>query len=85
MLWLDKLKIAIIEKDTDSMAKLFKELPEFKSLEEMKEAQALIKESVRLLLALKEESAIIIKQIQKNRNFLKSTQAPQKNKFDIKY
>lgn len=85
MPWSTKLKIAIIEKDIDSMQDLLQNLPQFKTLEEMKEAQALFKESIRLASTLKDETSAAMKQMKKNMIFLKSTQAPHKNQFDKKF
>ena len=83
-MWLTKLKIAIIEKDTDALDKLLDQSPEFKSKKEMIEASYLLKEALEIVSALKDETSLILKKIKKNRDFLDSTQAPIATKLDIK-
>ena len=83
-MWLNKLKIAIIEKNTEQINALLEELPSFKDIEEMKEAQHLLKEAAILLISLKSETQDSMQQIQKNISFLKSTQANSTPTLDIK-
>jgi len=85
VIWLNKLQVAIIEKNTDSLdALLLDDLPEFKDVEEMKKASYLLIEASRLLHALKDDAAYQMKKIQKNIKFINSTQAPIVSKLDIK-
>lgn len=83
-MWLNNFKIALIEKDTDKLGKLIGSMPQLENLKEMEEAMYLMKEAKNLLFSLKNETALSMKQIQKNREFLKSALAPQVRKFDIK-
>ena len=83
-MWLTKLKIAIVEKDTDKLAKLMDNLPELETQEEMNEALYLIREAAELVYTLKDETAYSMKQIKKNLDFLKSTETKSASKLDIK-
>jgi len=82
--WLDSLKIAIIERDADKMGELFSDIPQFETLEDMKSAHSLIKEAMVVLYELQDETAKAMKQIKKNMEFLDSTQLPKQGTFDIK-
>ncbi len=84
MQWLNKLKIAIIEKKTEEIESLLKETPQLESVEDMKEAQYLFKEAMTLFTTLKDETQASMKQIQKNLSFLRSTQTKPIPSLDIK-
>lgn len=84
MIWLNKLQIAIIEKDTDSLDTLLDKLPEFKDIQDMKKASFLLIEASKLLHSLKDDTVCQMRKIQKNIKFLNSTQAPIVSKLDIK-
>lgn len=84
MKWSNRLKIAIIDKDTDTISQLLESMPQFSSLEEMQEAFHLIKQAKTLLETLKAETLSQMNQIKKNIDFLNSTQNTQKqNRLDI--
>ena len=84
LMWLKKLRIAIIEKDTDTLDKLLDETPDLKGVEEVESAMYLLKEAATLLYKLKDDTASTMKQLKKNMEFLESTEAPKIRKFDIK-
>jgi hypothetical protein len=84
-MWINKLKIALIEKNTNNIDKLMDEIPQLESLQEIEEALHLIEEAKSLVEGLKDETSASMKQMKKNINFLKSTQAPLKNKLDMKF
>ena len=83
-MWLNKLQIAIIEKDTEKLDELLETFPEFKNLEEMQKASYLLREALELLYTLQDETSGSMKQIKKNLDFLNSTQAKPTAKLDIK-
>ena len=83
-MWLNKFKIAIIEKNTEQINTLLEELPTFATEDEMKEAQYLMKEAAVLLLHLKSQTQDTMQRIQKNLSFLKSTQTNDSSSLDIK-
>ena len=83
-MWLTKLKVAIVEKDTQALSKLMNNLPKLATKEEMTEAVYLIREAAELVYTLQDETSSSMKQIKKNLHFLKSTQESKSNTLDIK-
>ena len=83
-MWLTDLKIAIVEKDIDKLSKLIDEIPQLETEQEMQEALYLAKEVSSLAQDLKDETSISMKQIKKNLNFLKSTEAKATSTLNIR-
>jgi hypothetical protein len=83
MIWLTKLKIAIVEKDTSAVDTLLDEIPNFEDLKDVKEAMYLLKEALELLYSLRDETAVSMAQIKKNIEFLQSTRPTNKNTLDV--
>ena len=83
-MWLKKLKIAIIEKNADALNALMDDIPKFSNADDIQEVIFLLKEATDLVSGLKDETASSMKQMKKNINFLKSTQAPKIGTLDIK-
>jgi hypothetical protein len=83
-MWLNQLKIAIVEKNTDKLDKLFNDIPELQTQEEIAQALTLTQEATSLVSNLKNETSLSMKQMKKNIDFLKSTQAPRSSRLDIK-
>ncbi|WP_434658060.1 hypothetical protein [Sulfurimonas sp. NW9] len=59
------------------------DMPQFKSVEEMKRASSLIKEALKLLYQLKKETGETLKKLRQHQDFLGVTAAMTNNKFDI--
>lgn len=83
-MWLKKLQIAVIEKNTDAIEKLLDTAPEFDNIKDVESAMYLLREAAELVYTLKDETAFTIKQLKKNIDFLKSTQPSTVNKLDIR-
>ncbi len=83
-MWLNKLKIAIIEKDPNALSKLLDDIPQLEDPKEIEEAIYLLKEATVLMNNLKDETKASMKQIKKNLDFLRSTDIPTSKKLDIK-
>lgn len=83
-MWLTKLKIAIIEKNTDALNGLMEDVPQLKDKKEIEEAIYLLKEADRLIHTLKDETSASMKQIKKNLDFLRSNDIPTSKKLDIR-
>jgi len=83
-MWLTKLKISIVEKDTDVLDKLLDEIPTFSDIKEIEQAAYLLKEASELVHTLKDETSNSIRHIKKNIDFLRSSEDPKKSKLDIK-
>ena len=84
-MWLTKLKIAIVEKNTDNLDRLMESIPHLEDPKEIEEAIYLLREATELVTTLKNKTATSMQQMKKNINFLEATQAPRKGKFDTKF
>jgi hypothetical protein len=82
-MWLNQLKIAVIEKDMEQLDALLEEIPTLHEPKEIEEALFLLKEAAKIFETLKQETAESMQQMKKNINFLNSTQANTTSKFDI--
>ena len=83
-MWLSRLKIAIVEKNTDNLDDLLDDIPKLQSKQDIEEAIYLLREASQLVHSLKDETAHSMNQIQKNLKFLRSTEALEPNSLDIK-
>ncbi|HUH41914.1 MAG TPA: hypothetical protein VLZ29_02235 [Sulfurimonas sp.] len=86
-MWLDKLKVAIVQKDTDSISKLLDDISQIKDakkLEELQEASYLLQEASLLLNSLKDETLNSINQTKKSIDFLGSTDIRNSKGLDIR-
>ena len=83
-MWVTKLEIAIVEKNTEALAQLINKLPEFENREQIIKAMYLLREASILLHTLKDETSSQMKQIKKNLDFLDSTEAPYTASLDLK-
>jgi len=82
-MWLTKLKIAIIEKNAESLDKLLDAIPELTEKTEIEEAIYLLEEASRVFGGLKDEVLKSMNQIQKNLQFLRSTDIPTSRNLDM--
>ena len=82
-MWLNKLQIAIIEKNPEGIDALIADMPTFKSVAEMQSASSLIKEALKLISQLKDETGETLSKLQKHKDFLNSATANKTAKFDI--
>ena len=82
-MWLTKLKIAIVEKNTDELSRLMENIPELEGIDKLTEAVYLLREATELVYTLQNESAASMNQIKKNLDFLKSTAEVTLSKLDI--
>ena len=83
-MWLTKLKIAIVEENTEKLSNLIQDIPKLDDVKDMREALCLVEEALTLLHRLKSETSTSMKQIKKNLAFLKSTHTQSISKLDIK-
>jgi len=68
--WLEKFKVAIIEKDFEKLEILLDEMPEIKKIEELKNTVALINEAKKLI---SEEQKLLrdsMAKVKKSKHFL---------------
>lgn len=83
-MWLNKLKVALSQKDVESIESLLEEVPAFDNVDDAKTAQYLLKEAMELLLTLQDETKQSLKQMKKNLDFMNATSSPLVAKLDIK-
>ncbi len=83
-MWLNEFKVALVQKDIPSLELLISSMPEFDSIEEMKEASFLILEAQNLLESLKSGTQKSLQQIKRNIEFLKSAHSDDSSSFNIK-
>lgn len=84
-MWINKLQIAIIEKDADAIDALMKETLEFEDKKNIETAMYLLREAMELIHTLKDETALTLRQLKKNINFLKSTQVQTHSRLDVRF
>ena len=82
-MWHNKLKIAIVNKDTDAIKNLLDGMPEFSDISKIEEAMYLLKEASALAKTLQDEVSSSMKQIKQNINFLKSANLDTSSTLDI--
>lgn len=83
-MWLTKLKIAIIEKNTDALSKLMDDIPQLEREKDIDEAIYLLREATELVHTLKDEASASMKQIKKHIDFLRSTDIWTSKRLDIR-
>ena len=83
-MWLNKFKIALVQKDTDSIDRLLNDIPVFSNKEEMEQAMYLMREATQLLYRLQDEITVSKKQIKQGMNFLASSLSDKTSGFNIK-
>jgi len=74
MKWLDDFKIALIEEHDDKIYSLISSMPSFDTIEECKEAMALIDQAQKVYTLKKEEIAKQMQQLKKSRKFFFSSE-----------
>lgn len=78
MKWLEEFKIAVIEEDSIKVDALLKEIPEFKKIEEMREAYALIGEAKKKFENEQKHMQEKMNKMQKAKKFLDGKVKPPK-------
>ena len=82
-MWTTKLKIAIVEKDIDSMNKLLDNIPKLDDKQEMQTAIYLLKEASILVESMRDDTKSSMSKIKQNLKFLKSSQVKPSHTLDI--
>lgn len=83
-MWLTKLKIAVVQKDIQTLEKLLDDLPTLDNEKDIQSALYLLREASELVHTLKDDTASSMKRMKKTMDFLKSTELKAPHKFDIK-
>ena len=84
LMWLKELKIALIEKNIDKLDELMDNLPLLDKSDDIKSALYLIAEAKKLVEGLQKSTFHSMQQMQKNIDFLKSTESLQSAGLDIR-
>ena len=82
-MWLNKLKVAVVQRDTELLETLLDDLPQLEDEKDIEEALYLLAEATKIVQELKDETAASMVQMKKNIDFLNSTTANKTAKFDI--
>ena len=82
-MWLNQLKVAVVQKDTELLGSLLENIPTLEDAKEIETAIYLLQEATTLTQQLKDETVASMKQIKKNIDFLNSAVADKAAKFDI--
>lgn len=83
-MWLNKLKIAVIEKDAVALQKLLSGVPQLKEKKEVEEALYLLKEATLQMQKLRDETLVSMQQMRKNLDFLRATDVRSSKNLDIR-
>ena len=83
-MWLNKLKIAVVEKNIDKLNELMENLPQLEKKEEIEQAIYLLKEATSLVQGLHDDAQVSMIQMKKNITFLQATERQKTSSLDIK-
>lgn len=83
-MWINELKIAIIEKNPEKIDSLVECMPMLDDVKDMEAAAYLLKEANLLMMTLKDETAESLKKIKKTKEFLSSTHLKESSLFNSK-
>jgi len=76
-MWVNKLKLAIIERNTEVLDELLNSIPQFdaqKDAKEIEEAMFLLREALILVHTLQDDTVASMRLIKQNIDFLKANQ-----------
>jgi len=83
--WLNRFKIALIEKDLTRLDRLHREMPALETLAELEEAKMLIRQAMELFQAESLKAKATMEQMKKALNFNKASRSGSRSKFDKSY
>jgi hypothetical protein len=84
-MWLDQLKIAVVQKDLDLLVTLLDDVPTLADAKDIEKGTYLLAEAKKLVSSLQEQTSKSMTQMKKNITFLKSSAAPSISKLDKKF
>ncbi len=82
-MWLNQLKVAVVQRDTELLSSLLDDIPTLEDAQDIETAIYLLQEATTIMQQLKDETAVSMKQIKKNIDYLNSSVADQKSQFDV--
>jgi len=81
--WLNQLKIALVQKDMELLGSLLDDIPALKDAKDIEIALHLLQEATVIVQELKDETTTSMTQIKKNIDYLNSAVGDKTAKFDI--
>jgi len=84
-MWVNNLKIAIVQKDVEKIDALLDDVPSLSDEKEIEEVVYLLREASLLVHTLKDEIAVSMEKIQKNIKFIRAAESAKKNKLDVSF
>ena len=84
-MWLKRLKIAVVQKDTKELEHLLDNIPKLTEKKEIDEGLCLLDAAKNIVEELQEEDATTMLQMRRNLDFLRSTQTNKSVKFDVTF
>jgi len=85
VMWLTKLKTALVLEDFESISVLLDEMPQFETLQQMEEAAYLLAQTKASVEQNKSQTAHVLQQLKNSLNFLKSTQTEPPSSLNLKF
>jgi hypothetical protein len=82
-MWANKLKLAIVEKNTQAVDELLNSIPAFEDEKEIEEAMFLLREALILVHTLQDDTSASMQLIKQNIKFLKVNQEQATSSLDI--
>lgn len=83
--WLQEFKIALIEENLGRLSTLHEDIPQFTTLAEAEEAQALIAQAMALFQRASDKSKTAMEQMQKALKFQRNSLSADRSRFDKSY
>ena len=80
--WLNNLKVAVVQKDTVLLTKLFEDIPQLSDPKEIQTALYLTEEAKKIITTLKDETQTSMIKMKKNIEFLNATAPQTQARFD---
>ena len=75
--------MAVVQRDTELLSSLLDDIPTLEDAQDIETAIYLLQEATTIMQQLKDETAVSMKQIKKNIDYLNSSVADQKSQFDV--
>ena len=83
-MWLNDFKIAIVEKDPETIEKLLESMPIFDDNKDMESVAYLLREASILMITLKDETSESLIKLRKTIKFIDSTHSKDSSLFNSK-
>ena len=82
-MWLNELKIALVQQDIEKLNNLLESIPPLDNLTDINEAIHLLDEATKMVVTKQNKALSSMQTIKKNIDFLKSTKPQRQNNLNI--